>query len=381
VSVFIKQRLLTPGPTPVPERIRLAMAAEMSYHRSPQIKEVIRESQELLRWLYQTKELPLILTGSGTAAMEASVVSFLSPGDQALVIRGGKFGERFFKICQAVGVEAIALDIQWGESATPDQVAEKLKAHPKIKAVLWQATETSTGALHPTQEIAARVRQESKALCIVDAITALGVFELKMDAWGLDVVICGSQKALMLPPGLAFVAASERAWRRGEDAQCHRFYLSLQKERQMQEKAQTAFTPAVSLVLGLREALAMLREEGLSSLFSRHHKLAKAARMGGVAMGLSLFAKTPSNATTALSLPEKLDGELLSKRLKEHYGVTLGGGQDQLKGKIIRIGHVGYFDAFDIITALAALEMALSDLGAEISLGAAVSAAQQVFRG
>jgi aspartate aminotransferase-like enzyme len=356
------------------------MARDVSYHRSPQIKELIKESQELLRWLYQTKELPLLLSGSGSAAMEASVVSFLSPGDQALVIRGGKFGERFFKICQAFGVEAIALDIPWGESAHPDQVAEKLKAHPKIKAVLWQATETSTGALHPTQEIAARVRQESKALCVVDAITALGVFELKMDAWGLDVVICGSQKALMLPPGLAFVAASERAWRRGEDAQCNRFYLSLQKEKQMQEKAQTAFTPAVSLLYGLREALAMLREEGLVSLFSRHQKLAKASQMGGAALGLELFAKNPSPATTALSLPEKIDGELLGKRLKENYGVTMGGGQDHLKGKIIRIGHVGYFDAFDVITALAALEMALTDLGVDLKLGSAVRAAQQVFR-
>lgn len=380
MSLFIKQRLLTPGPTPVPERVRLAMAAQVSYHRSPQIKEVFRESQELLRWLYQTKELPLVITGSGTAGMEASVVSFLSPGDQAIVIRGGKFGERWYKICQAFGVQAIALDVPWGESADPEKVGELLRANPKTKAVLWQATETSTGALHPTEEIAAKVRQESKALCIVDAITGLGVFELRMDAWGLDVVVCGSQKALMLPPGLAFVAASERAWRQGEGASCARFYLSLQKERQMQEKAQTAFTPGVSLLLGLREALAMLREEGLPSLFTRHEKLAKASRAGGEALGLSLFAKKPSPATTALSLPEKLDGELLSKRLKEHYGVTLGGGQDQLKGRIVRIGHVGYFDAFDVITALSALEMALLDLGYEAPAGAAVSAAQAVFR-
>jgi aspartate aminotransferase-like enzyme len=357
------------------------MAVEMSYHRSPQIKEVLRQSQEHLRWLYQTKDLPLVIAGSGTAGLEASVVSFLSPGEDAIVIRGGKFGERWFKICQAFGVNAIALDVPWGEAADPEKVLELLRQHPKTRAVLWQATETSTGVLHPTQEIAAKVRSESKALCVVDAITALGVFDLRMDSWGLDVVVCGSQKALMLPPGLALVAASERAWRRGEDASCARFYLSLQKERQMQEKAQTAFTPAISLLLGLRESLSMMREEGLPSVFDRHQKMAKAARDGGLAMGLSLFAKSPSPAATALTLPARVDGDVLSKRLKEHYGVTLGGGQDQLKGKIVRVGHVGYFDAFDVMTALCALEMALCDLGHETTPGAAVGAAQAVFRG
>lgn len=379
----MKQYLLAPGPTPIPERVRLAMAVDAVYHRGPVFKEIMGEVLRGLRWLFQTQHPVLTLAGSGTAGMEAASASFLRPGDEVIVVRGGKFGERWAKICHALGASVIPMDVPWGDSADPARLEALLRAHPKTQAVLWQATETSTGALHPTRELVAVTRAHSEALVMVDGITAVGVFDLAMDALDLDVVVCGSQKALMVPPGLAFVGVSPRAWERGERGGCPRFYLSLQREREQQTDArkQTAFTPAIPLVYGLRESLRLLQEEGLSNIFARHDLLARAARAGGQQLGLELFAKTPSNATTALALPASLDGDKLGKRLRDTYGVTLGGGQDQLKGKIVRIGHVGHFGPFDIITALAALEMGMADLGHPVELGRGVGAAQGVLRG
>jgi aspartate aminotransferase-like enzyme len=358
------------------------MSVDAVYHRGPLFKEVFGECWENLRWLFQTENAVLTLAGSGTAGLEAACASFIQPQEKAIVIRGGKFGERWFKICQSLGIRAIPLDVPWGQAAQPAQLDALLQLHPDTRAVLWQASETSTGVVHPTQELVQVVRARGDILTLVDGITAVGVYDLPQDALDIDVLVCGSQKALMLPPGLAFVSASERAWRAGERGGCPRYYFSLQREREQQtaKLQQTAFTPAISLIFGLRESLRMLREEGLAPLFARHDQLARAARAGGQAMGLSLFAQKPSHATTALSLPANVDGNALGKRLREGYGVTLGGGQDQLKGKIVRIGHVGYFGPFDIITAISALEMGLCDLGYSVTLGQGVGAAQAVLR-
>jgi aspartate aminotransferase-like enzyme len=375
----MKQYLLTAGPTPVPERVLLAMARPVLYHRAPGFMECLKETQEGLRWLFQTKQLVIQLTGSGTLGMEAAVTNFLRHGDKALIIRGGKFGERWGKIAQAYGIECVNVDVEWGKSVDPAVVAAALDADPAIRAVYATASETSTGVKHDVQGIAKVVRDRPEVLLCVDAITAIGVFDVPMDAWGLDVVVLGSQKALMLPPGLAMVGVSEKGWRANERSNLPRFYTDLARERRSQEKGETAFTPAVSLVVGLQEALRMLKEETLEGVFKRHERLAKATRAAAGGLGLELFASAPTNAVTAIRVPSGIDGSAVVKQLRVRYGITIAGGQDHLKGKIVRIAHIGYFSEFDIITAVSGLEMTLSDLGYAIRPGSGVAAAQATF--
>jgi aspartate aminotransferase-like enzyme len=375
----MKEYLLTAGPTPVPERVLLAMAGPILYHRAPAFMECLKETQEGLKWLFQTKQLVLELAGSGTAAMDASVSNFLSKGDKALVIRGGKFGERWGKICQAYGVDCTFLDVEWGKSVDPQVVKDALDKDPAIKAVYATASETSTGVKHNIEGISQATRGRDNVLLCVDAITAVGVFDVPMDKWGLDVVCLGSQKALMLPPGLAMVAASEKAWAANAKASLPRFYLDLMREKKSQEKGETAFTPAVSLIVGLRESLRMLREEGLEGVWSRHDRLAKATRSAAGGLGLELFSSSPTNAVTAIRVPGGIDGSAVVKTMKNRYGITIAGGQDHLKGKIVRIAHIGYYSEFDIITAISGLEMTLSDLGYGIKPGSGVAAAQASF--
>jgi aspartate aminotransferase-like enzyme len=379
-ELFIKDYLFTPGPTPVPERVAQAMAAPVILHRGPAFAAILAEIARELRALFATSGTPLVLSGSGTAGMEAAVTSFLAPGDEAIVARAGKFGARFAALCESRGVVARAVEAPFGEAISPAAVGEALARYPAARAVLFQATETSTGVSHPTREIAEEVRRRGDALVIVDGITAVGVYPLPMDEWGLDVVISASQKALMLPPGLALVAASTRAWQRADEVQGG-YYLSLRRERAAQEKHQTAFTPAISLLYGLREALRMLGEEGLPKAYARHARLAAAARAGLSALGFSLFAKgPPAPAVTAAAPPAGVDAGALLARLREAYGVTLNGGQDELKGRIIRLGHVGYAGPFDVTTALAALELGLADLSGEAPRGRGVGAALAALR-
>src|SRR6185369_2870839 len=263
MSSPMKQYLLTAGPTPVPERVLLAMARPVLYHRAPDFMECLRETQEGLRWVFQTKQAILQLTGSGTIGMEAAITNFLRTGDKALVIRGGKFGERWGKIAQAYGIECVNIDVEWGKSVDPDVVAAALDANSGIRAVYATSSETSTGVKHDLRGLSKVVRGRPDVLLCVDAITAIGVFDVPVDEWGLDVVVVASQKALMLPPGLAMVSVSEKAWKANERANLPRFYTDLGRERKSQEKGETAFTPAVSLLVGLREALRMLKEETL----------------------------------------------------------------------------------------------------------------------
>ncbi|HEY4188308.1 MAG TPA: alanine--glyoxylate aminotransferase family protein [Polyangia bacterium] len=375
----MKEYLLTAGPTPVPERVLLAMAGPILYHRAPLFMECLKETQEGLKWLFQTKQIVLQIAGSGTASMDAAVCNFLSRGDKALVIRGGKFGERWGKICQAYGVDCSFIDVEWGTSVDPDAVKVALDKDPGIRAVYATASETSTGVKHNLEGISQVTRGRDGVLLCVDAVTAIGAFDVPMDKWGLDVVCLGSQKAMMLPPGLAMLSASEKAWAANAKANLPRFYLDMLREKKSQEKGETAFTPAVSLIVGLRESLRMMHEETLEGVWTRHERLAKATRSAAGGLGLELFSSSPTNSVTAIRVPGGIDGLAVIKTMKNRYGITIAGGQDHLKGKIIRIAHVGYFSEFDIITAISGLEMTLSDLGYGIKPGSGVAAAQASF--
>ena len=375
----MKEYLLTAGPTPVPERVLLAMARPVLYHRSPVFTECLREVQDSLRWLMQTKQLPLILGGSGTAGMDAAVCNFLKTGDKAIVVRGGKFGERWGKICQAYGVECVFIDVEWGKGVDPKAVAEALDKNPGVRAVYATASETSTATKHDVEAIARVVAPREDVILCVDAITAVGVFEVPVDQWGIDVTVVGSQKALMLPPGLAMVVVSDKGWKANERASLPRFYLDLLRERKSQDKGETAFTPPVSLVVGLRESLRMLKEETLPGVWNRHERLAKATRAASGGLGLELFSSSPTNAVTAYRVPNGIDGTAVIKQMRTRYGITIAGGQDHLKGKIVRIAHIGYVSEFDVITAISGLEMTLSDLGYVMRPGSGVAAAQATF--
>ena len=376
---MIKQLLLAPGPTPVPARVRLAMAQPMFHHRTPQFSALFAEVRAQLQELYQTEQDVLMLAASGTGAMEAAVNNCFAPGDEVVVVNGGKFGERWLKLAATFGVTPIEIRVEWGRAVRAEQIEAALAEHPNAKGVLMQGSETSTAAVHPIEQVAAITRRRD-VLLVVDGITSVGVYDIPMDTWGIDVLITGSQKALMLPPGLATIALSARAWQRVESVKQPRFYFDLPRERTNQAKHTTAWTPAISLVIGLHEALAMMQEEGFANVFVRHARLAAATRAGCLALGLRLVAPdNPSPAVTGVYTPEGIDGGKLFAYLRDKMKVVFAGGQDHLKGKIIRIAHIGYIDAFDTITALAALEMALKRFGHPVELGRGVGAAEAVL--
>lgn len=377
---MLKRYLLAPGPTPVPPEVLLAMARPMIHHRAPEFDPIFQEVRDGLKWLFQTRNDVLVLASSGTGGMEGAVSNFLSPGDKALVINGGKFGERWGKLCKTFGAQVTEIKVEWGHSVDPKQVADALKKDPAIKAVYVQASETSTAVTHDVKALGQIVKGYPETILVVDAITALGVFDLKTDEWGLDVVITGSQKALMLPPGLAFVSVSDKAWQLADKAKNTSFYFNFKRERDNQQKNQTAFTPAVSMILGLQEVLKILKAEGLENVFARQAQMALALREGAKAAGMDIFAKgTPSDAVTAINAPAGVDGQAIYKNLRVQYGITAAGGQDHLKGKIFRISHMGYLDRFDVIVALAATEMVLKGLGHPVKLGSGVAKAQEIL--
>lgn len=372
-----KRYLLAPGPTPVPPEVLLAMAQPIFHHRAPEFAELLGRVRDDLKWIFQTRGDVLILASTGTGGMEGAVSNFLNPGEKALVVNGGKFGERWMKLCNTFGAKVEEIKVEWGQSVDPQQVADALKRDPSIKAVYVQASETSTGVAHDCRALGEVVKARPDTLLVVDAITALGVFDLKTDDWGLDVVVTGSQKAFMLPPGLAFVSVSEKAWQKAASTKNTKFYFDFKKERESQLKNQTAYTAAVSLVVGLAEVLKIFKAEGLESLFARNHRLADATRAGMQAIGLSLFAKSsPSDALTAVEAPSGVDGQQIYKQLRVRYGITAAGGQDHLKGKVFRIAHMGYADTFDVVIAVAATEMVLKELGYAVQLGKGVGVAQ-----
>jgi aspartate aminotransferase-like enzyme len=375
---MIKPYLLSPGPTPIPNEIALAMSETMIHHRTPEFNRVFDEAREGLKKLFGTKNDVLMLASSGTGAMEASVANLFSPGDKVLVINGGKFGERWLNISNAYGLNPVELKVTWGQAVKVADVEKALNAHPDIQGVMVQASETSTTVFHPIKEIAALTK--NGPLFLVDGVTAVGVVPMAMDNSGIDVLVTGSQKALMLPPGLGFIALSDRAWEKTKKAKLPRFYFDLNLERKNQQKGSGAFTPAVSLIFGVRASMRMIEREGLENVYARHARLCRATRAAASALGLKLLApESPSPAATGVYLPAGVDADKLLEYLRDKMNVVLAEGQDQLKGKVIRIAHIGYMGAFDVITAVAALEMALRKFGVEIPFGKGVAAAEEVL--
>ena len=375
-----KTYLLAPGPTPVPETVNLEMAAPMVHHRTPQFSKIFGEAAEDAKYLFQTKQDVIILASTGTGGMESCITNLFSPGDKVLVINGGKFGERWGKISQSYGLEPVWINVEWGQAVNVDEVKAALDKDKDIRAILVQASETSTAVAHPIEELSKLTRDRDDILLVVDGITGVGVFPLPMDEWGIDAIVTGSQKALELPPGLALVALSEKAWKFADQSTCPHFYFDLKKERKAVADKTSAYTPAVSLVVGLRAVLKGIKEEGLENVHKRHNRLARATRAATQALGLQMVAPdSPADSLTGVFLPDGIDGGKFVKSLRDEFGVTLAGGQDQWKGKIIRIAHLGYVDTFDTIVAIAAVEMALKKFGHNVQLGAGVAAAQEIL--
>jgi aspartate aminotransferase-like enzyme len=375
---MIKHYLLSPGPTPIPNEVALAMSETMIHHRTPQFNQIFDQARQGLKKLFGTKNDVLMLASSGTGAMEASVANLFSQGDKVLVINGGKFGERWLNIANAFGLNPVELKVEWGQAVKVDAVEKQMKAHADLKGVMIQASETSTTVLHPVKEIAKLTK--NGPLFLVDGVTAVGVVSIPLDEWGLDVLVTGSQKAMMLPPGLGFIALSDRAWERTKQATLPRFYFDLNLERKNQQKGSGAFTPAVSLIFGARASLEMMQREGLDRVYARHARMSRATRAAATALGLKLLAPdSPSPAATGVYLPDGIDADQVLDYLRDHMNITLAEGQDQLKGKVIRIAHVGYMGAFDVITAVAALEMVLRKFGVELPFGKGVAAAQEIL--
>jgi aspartate aminotransferase-like enzyme len=382
-AVDNKLMLMIPGPTPVPEQVLLALTKHPIGHRTSEFNEIMAEVTQNLKWLHQTQNDVLTLTVSGTGAMEAGIINFLSPGDRVLVGCNGKFGDRWADLSAAFGLEVEKITADWGKSLDTEQFREKLVADTdkKIKAVIITHSETSTGVLNDLETISRHVKDHGEALIIVDAVTSLGAVNLPIDHWGIDVVVSGSQKGYMVPPGLGFVSVSSKAWEAYKTAKLPRFYLDLDLYRKAAAKNSNPFTPPVNLIVALQAALRMMKAEGLESIFARHQRLMKATREALKALSLPLFApdEAASPAMTAVA-PVSVESEQIRAVMKKRFDISLAGGQDHMKGKIFRIGHLGFVSDRDILTAIASLEATLRELGYEsITPGVGVAAAARVF--
>lgn len=373
-----KQLLLTPGPTPVPPEVSLAMAMPIIHHRTSEYRAIFEEVIKGLKYVFQTENDVFIFASSGTGAMEAAVVNLLSPKDKVITVEGGKFGERWTEICKSYGIESIVIEVPWSEAVKPEKIAQILEKDSQIKAVFTTLCETSTGVVNDIKSVA-EITGKHKAVLVVDAISALASIELRTDAWGVDVVVAGSQKGLMLPPGLSFLSISPKAWALVDQAKCPRYYFDLREAKRALDKIDTPFTPAVTLVIGLCEALRIIQREGLEDIWKRHALMARATREAMLALGLELFAKAPSDAVTAVKVPQGIDGENLVKLLRQKYGVSIAGGQAELKGKVFRIAHMGYITPEDILLTISCLEIALNEMGFKAPLGKGVKIAEEVF--
>ena len=380
--MFRKEYLMTPGPTPLPSEVLLSQAEPIMHHRTPAYGEVFGRLMDGLKEIFLTSNDILVFASSGTGAMEAAVVNCFSPGDRVLVAHGGKFGERFRDLCRTYGLEVVEYAYDWGDTANPTVISTMLKEHGDIKGVLVTHSETSTGVVNDIEAIGKLVR-ETPAILIVDSISGAGALEMRTDQWGVDVLVAGSQKALMTPPGLAAVAVSPKAWDLVEKSALPKYYFSFTKARKgLGDKIpQTAFTPAVSLTAAMCRAVDLIKQEGLEEVWRRHEVLAMATRAAVRAMGLELFPRDLERAfaVTAVKVPEGLDGGDITRVMNRKHGVIIAGGQSGLKGKIIRIGHVGYYHYFDVLVAVGALELTLKELGHPVQMGAGLAAAQEEF--
>ncbi len=373
-----KTYLMTPGPTPLPPHVQEALSRPIIHHRTAPYRALFKRVLQGLQTVFQTKNPVIVFTSSGTGAMEAAVCNLLSPGDHAIVILGGKFAERWEHLCKAFGVNVTTVPVAYGDAVDPERVRQALKQQPQAKVVFTTLCETSTGIVNDIRAVAAVVK-ETNAVLVVDAISGLGADDCQTDAWGVDVVVSGSQKALMLPPGLAFMSISLKAWALVEQAKGPRFYFDLRAYKKALTDDDTPFTSSVSLVVALDEALKLILEDGMPKVFGRCQQMGQAARAAAEAMGLTVFSKRPSNGVTAINVPTGVDGKQLIKIVQDRYGVTLAGGQGEMAGKIFRLAHMGYIAPFDVLVAIAAVELALVELGASITPGDGVRAAQAVL--
>lgn len=372
--------LRIPGPTPIPPSVQQALSRPMSGHRSNETSELFASLQPGLHKVFGTTQDVLILTGSGTSALEAAVVNTVQAGDEVLVIVTGSFGERFVGICEAYDITVHRLDVEWGKSFQVEDVKEHLKKHPAVKAVFATFCETSTGVINPISFLSKAVNEVSEALTIVDGVSCVGGVQTRMDDWGIDILVTGSQKALMLPPGLAFIAASDRAWKCIEMNSGRGFYLDLIKYKKDLKQGSTPFTPAVSLLYGLDEALKLLDAEGYSQVFARHTLMKDMTRAVFRALNIPLLTNDEDASETVTAVePDDFDADVFRKVLKNEFGLSIAGGQGRLKGKILRIGHMGYCSPADMLQTLAMMEIGLLKIGKKIELGKGVAAAQQVY--
>ena len=369
---------MTPGPTPVPEEIRQEMAKPMIHHRTKEYQAIFKDATEGLKKIFKTSNDVYTFTSSGTGGMEASIVNVLSPGDRIIVVRGGKFGERFGEIAKACGVEVIALDVAWGSGPCPADIEDLLKKNPGVKGVYTTLCETSTATAFDIKAIG-KIVAKTDALFVVDVISGLGADEFENDEWGVDIAVCGSQKGLMIPPGLAFCSVSQKAWKAAEASKLPKFYFNFKKYKKAWLDTDTPFTSAITLVIGLKKALETINAKGVDKVIAEHTAQANAFRAAAKAMGLGIFSKSPSNAVTGVNTPEGMNSDDLIKLLKTDFGVTFAGGQEQLKGKIFRAAHMGGIDIEHTIESIKALEAALGKLGYAFKAGSGIEAAKKIL--
>jgi len=375
-----EERLYTPGPTQIPQRILRAISRPLIHHRSGEFKELFEGIRERLKYPFQTQNEIFILTSSGTGAMEAVIANLFSPGEKVLVIEGGKFGRRWTGISQAFGLDVVRLPVELGEAADPEEAKGIVAKDKRISAVLATLCETSTGVVEDIQGLG-RALQGSPTLLIVDAVSGLAVDELRPDEWGVDVVVSASQKGLMLPPGLSFLSLSPRAKERVEKSSSPRYYWDLREYEGFAQRGVTPYTPAISLFFGLQEVLSMFEEEGMEGVWARHKRLAQATRRGIEALGLQPFSRRPSNGLTVVRIPADLDGERLLEVLRSDFGVLLAHGQEELRGRIFRLAHMGWVAEGDILRVIGALELALRKLGLQVAVGEGTGAAMDLLMG
>jgi len=374
-----KYYLLSPGPTPVPEQALSVAAEPIIHHRTSEFSNIFMEVIEGLKYVFSTQQDVFVLTSSGSGAMETAVVNTLSPGDKVITLNGGKFGERWGKICRAYGIDVHEIVLEWGEPYSKEQLGEELNAHPGTKAVFTTLSETSSGTVFDIQGFG-EVISQSDAILVVDGISGLGATPCPMDEWKIDIMVAGSQKSFMIPPGLAYIAFSKKAWKLVEESTLPKFYFDAKQYKKSLGKKTTPWTPAVSLVIQQKKSLDIIKSIGLEKLFEHHQILADATREAVKAIGLELLSKSPGNILTAVKVPDGVDGVKLVKTMQGKYKAYIAGGQEPYKGKIFRIAHLGYMGGFDIITALSALEMTLSELGYSFESGSSLKVAENILK-
>ncbi len=375
-----KPRLMTPGPAPVPEDVLLELARPVIHHRSAEAKQVIVDAIAGLKYVFQTKGDVLIFTASGTGAAEAAIINTVPRGKKCIVLNAGYFADRWVKVCKPYGIEAVSIDTEWGQAVDPVQVENALKQHPDAVMVVGTLSETSTGTGHPVDAIG-KVVAKTDAVFMVDGISGVGAMECRTDEWGIDLLVVGSQKALMLPPGLSFVSVSPKAWAKIDACPTVSFYFDMKLARKKMAEFDTPFTPAHTLILALNASLKRIKAEGIENVWNRHRIMSEACQAGVQALGLELYSARPAEGLTVFRIPDGLKDSEIRGKLFDRFGITTVGGQDKLKGKILRIGHMGYMDELDVISGIAALEMTLSELGYDVEPGRGVTAVQQVLIG